>query len=261
MNSNISELFAQLYDLIVPDWPGEMDFYRPLARDAGQRGEAVLEIGCGTGRVALRLAQEGARVVGLDLSSHMLEVARRKSGSLPHVRWEQGDMRSFELGETFGLAIIPGHAFQFMLTPEDQLTCLGCIQPHLNPGGRLVVHLDHQDLGWLSNLSGKRTGVFEEGSQVTHPDTGRLVRSSHAWTYLPSTQTASVVSRWEELGTDGEVTQTWEREPMHLHCVFRFEMEHLLSRAGFEEIRVFGDFYQGELKDQSSEMVWVARRP
>jgi SAM-dependent methyltransferase len=254
-------LIASLYDVTVSDWLGEIDFYRLLAQTAQMRGEAVLEIGCGTGRVALRLAGEGVDLTGLDLSAEMLEVARRKSAGLPDIRWVQGDMRSFDLGRTFGLVIIPGHSFQFMLTPQDQLACLECIRSHLTPGGTLVVHLDHQDVSWLGELSGKLSGIFEPGSQGAHPLTGRVVRSAHAWTYEPATQTARVTSRWEELDAHGRVLQTWERQPLALHCVFRFEMEHLLKRAGYQNMGVYGDFVWGELTSRSSEMVWVAQAP
>jgi len=259
MNQPIPERVAQLYDASVPDWPGEIDFYRQLAAEARSNGQAVLEIACGTGRVALRLAQDGVSVVGIDISAAMLDVAREKSVGMPNVRWVEGDMRSFELDETFGLAIIPGHPFQSMLTPEDQVACLECIRRHLVPGGVLVVHLDHQDVGWLGDLRGDKRGVFEAAEELTHPKTGRPIRTSRAWSYEPSTQTASVVTVWEEIGPAGEVVDRWERGPIRLHCVFRFEMEHLLARVGFEIEAVYGDFYRGELRDESTDMVWVAR--
>lgn len=110
---------SQFYDAAVPDWPGEIDFYRELLADVRQQGGSVLEVACGTGRVAVRLAQEGVRVVGIDRSADFLAGARPKTATLPNVRWEQADMRTFDLGETFTLVIIPGHSFQHMLTPAD----------------------------------------------------------------------------------------------------------------------------------------------
>ena len=263
MVQSVEERAAELYDVSVPDWPGEIDFYRTLAAEATGDGEAVLEVACGTGRVAIRLARDGGRVVGLDLSADMLDVAREKSAGMPNVRWVQGDMRSFDLGETFGLAIIPGHAFQNLLTVEDQVACLECIKRHLVPGGVLVVHLDHQNgdnLGWLGALSGEKKGVFEQVQEVRHPETGRLVHVSRAWSYEASTQTASVVTAWEEIDADGKVVDYWQRGPIALHCVFRFEMEHLLARAGLAVEGLYGDFCQGDLDEDSSEMVWVVRK-
>jgi hypothetical protein len=57
----------------------------------------------------------------------------------------------------------------------------------------------------------------------------------------------------------GKVVDRWERGPTRLHCVFRFEMEHLLARAGFALDALYGDFLRGGLTDRSAEMVWVAR--
>lgn len=251
---------AQLYDASVPDWPGEIDFYRKLTAEAAQRG-AVLEVACGTGRIAVRLAHDGVRVVGLDRSTDFIEGARAKSVGLSNVRWVEGDMRSFDLGESFALVIIPGHSFQFMLTPADQIACLQSIQRHLLPGGRLVVHLDHQDIDWLGELRTAKGGVFEPTKELVHPETKQVMRISEAWSYEPSTQTASVVTRREKFGADGQVVERAERGPTRLHCVFRFEMEHLLARVGFEFEAVYGDFFQGELQDESTEMIWMARTP
>lgn len=263
MVQSVEKQVAELYDVSVPDWPGEIDFYRALAVEAMQDGQAVLEVACGTGRVATRLAQQGGHVVGLDLSPEMLEVAREKSGGLPNLRWVQGDMRSFDLGELFGLAIIPGHAFQNLLTPEDQVACLECVKGHLVPGGRLVVHLDHPNggnLGWLGAVSKEKKGVFGEAQEVRHPETGRLIHVLRAWSYEASTQTASVVTAWEETDANGKVVDYWQRGPIALHCVFRFEMEHLLARVGLVVEGLYGDFFHGDLEDDSSEMVWVARK-
>ncbi len=253
------EFYAQTYDVSVSDWPGEIDFYRELAAEAASDGRAVLEVACGTGRVAIRLARHGAEVVGLDLSAAMLDVAREKSAGMGNMRWVQGDMRSFDLGEAIGLAIIPGHAFQNIVTAADQIACLESIKRHLVPGGVLIVHLDHQDVGWLGDLTGDKGGVFEAAEQFAHPKTGRQIRASRAWSYERSSQTATAETVWEEIRADGRVVGRWETGPIRLHCVFRFEMEHLLARAGFAVEAVYGDFFRQELQDESSEMIWVAR--
>ena len=253
------EFYAQTYDVSVSDWPGEIDFYRELAAEANGDSQSVLEVACGTGRVAMRLSRDGIKVVGLDYSSAMLDVAREKSAGMSNIRWVQGDMRSFELGEAFGLVIIPGQAFHNMLTVADQIACLQSIQRHLVPRGVLVVHLDHQNVSWLGDLRSDKGGGFETAEQFSHPKTGRQTRTSRAWSYEPSTQTAVAQTVWEEIDADGKVTDRWESGPIRLHCVFRFEMEHVLALTGFEVEAVYGDFFQAELTDESEGMVWVAK--
>jgi SAM-dependent methyltransferase len=263
-NPRVAEFYAQTYDESVPDWPGEIDFYRDLASEVKRNGEGLLEIACGTGRVAIRLAQDGTNVMGLDLSQHMLEVAREKSKGINNIRWVLSDMCAFELGETFGLVIIPGHAFQNLNTAQEQVACLQCIYRHLKPGGSLVVHLDHQNVenfGWLGGLVGEKGGVFEPAEQFQHGRTGRQIRTFRAWAYEPATQTAICTTAWEAVAVDGQVVDRWITEPIRLHCVFRFEMEHLLARVGFSMNAVYGDFFRHPLDDKSSNMIWVASKP
>ncbi len=259
MSGAYEELDAALYERYVPEWPGEAAFYGAAAAEAQARGEAVLEVACGTGRVAIPLARQGARVTGLDLSEPMLEVARRHSDGLPNVRWVLGDMRAFDLGERFGLALIPGHAFQNLLTPDDQAACLAAIRQHLLPGGKLIVHLDHQDITWLGAISGPSPGKCEPREEVTHPATGARYRSRRAWSYQRATQTATLIKVWEQLDGDGAVVEQHVSHPIRLHCVFRFEMEHLLHRAGFTVDAVYGNFDGEPLTDDSEQMIWVSR--
>lgn len=253
----VEELAAKLYHHSLPAWQGEFDFYRELAQAAQSIGP-VLEVACGTGRISLDLAQQGRQVTGFDLSKEMLDIARQMSADIGNPRWELADMRDFDLGERYGLVLIPGHSFQFMLTPADQLACLAAIRRHLLPGGRLVVHIDHQDLGWLGGLYKEKGGEFEKSREVPHPESGNPVIVYRAWQYEPSTQTASVSTLWEERDAHGNLAQRWERDPVALHCIFRFEMEHLLSRAGFKVQALYGDFGRSPLNDDSTEMVWVS---
>jgi SAM-dependent methyltransferase len=252
------ELEVQFYDVAVPDWPGEIDFYRAMSADLDP-GASILELGCGTGRVTLQLARKGLSIMGLDVSPSMLTMARGKARDLPNLRWVEGDMRAFDLGERFALIIIPGHSFQFMLAPEDQVACLNCIRRHLAANGNLIVHLDHQNLGWLGELTQGRGTDFELVGEYRSGAIDGSVRKWRAWSYEASSQTASAVSAWEIVGQDGVIRERTEGARKRLHCVFRFEMEHLLARAGFEVVALYGDFSRHELQDLSSEMIWVAR--
>jgi SAM-dependent methyltransferase len=218
----------------------------------------VLELGCGTGRVAIPIAEQGGEVVGLDLSPFIMEIARKKSAGLKNLHWVQGDMRSFELQETFGLITIPGHAFQNLVTVEDQVTCLESIHNHLLPAGKLIIHLDHQSFSWLGDLMGEKGGVFQSSGEFIHPDSSRRVRTWRAWSFEPASQTAIAETIWEVFGTDGQVIERLESGPIRLHCAFRFEIEHFLARCGFNLEAVYGDFLGNELLDDSEEMVWLA---
>ena len=89
-NSNLEEyLHPDLYDLENPDFEPEGLFYLDLARETGG---AVLELGCGSGRLTIPLAQRGLRMTGLEIVPGMLAAAREKAGDLP-IEWVEADAR------------------------------------------------------------------------------------------------------------------------------------------------------------------------
>ena len=253
------DLYAQLYDLRVPDWPGELDFYLYFLSRTPESSQGILEIACGTGRVTLPLSKAGYKMAGLDISTELLEIARKKSAGMADPDWVQADMRTFELKRKFGVVISPGHSFQFMNTPEEQVQCLQQVKRHLIPGGWLILHLDHQDVRWLADLLEQQGEPYKPGSINQHPETHKMFRYSNYWTYEPSTQSATSHCIWEELSSDGSVSGTWRMEPTRLHCAFHSEMEHLLRRCGFTVQTLYGDFNGNPLAENSENMIWVAR--
>src|ERR1700683_2119922 len=118
---------AEFYDYIpTVTVRRDLDFYLSAAREYG---DAILELGCGTGRVLLPLAREGSNVAGLDISEAMLARCRAKlAGEKDEVRrrvqLQCGDMTDFDLDVTFRLIIIPFRPLQHLLEVEQQLTCL-----------------------------------------------------------------------------------------------------------------------------------------
>ena len=94
--------------------------------------------------------------MGLDLSSHMLDICRQKLADEPEevrsrVRLVQADMRDFELSRTFALVTTPFRPFQHLTTVEDQLTCLACIHRHLAPGGKLILDIFNPSLPYMTS--------------------------------------------------------------------------------------------------------------
>ncbi len=257
--TNNENFYVETYDEAVPDWPGEMDFYYALAEEVKASGGSILEIACGTGRVAIRLARTGVRVVGLDFSKEMLAAAQEKSKGMANTRWVQGDMRSFDLGEKFDLALIPGHSFHNLDTAQDQADCLECICRHLKPGGRLVLHLDCPDFAWYGSLMGEMAGVFEDEHEFKHPQSGALVRESKAWTFEPATQSVTCRTKWVELDEKGGVLAERFGELVRLHVIFPFEVEHLLKRSGYDIEATYGDFDRSPFTDKSPQMIWLAK--
>ena len=181
------EEVALRYDAAVPVGAGEVEFYLELAREAADQGLPTLELACGSGRIAVPLAREGGRLGGLDNSPAMLARAREKSAGLAGVEWVEGDMRAFDLGTAFGLAIIPAGSFQLLLTTADQIACLRCVCQHLSPGGRLAFALEHPNMVAMAEWLTQKRGTLQRRPQrdYRHPVTGNQAYSWGSVDYHP----------------------------------------------------------------------------
>lgn len=126
-------LFASLYDHFNA-WDASDDFYLGLARESGGH---VLDVGCGTGRLACRIAREGRPVTGVDPADGMLRVARSREGA-GRVSWIKMPGQALRLTQRFDLIYLTGHAFQALLTDDDAIAMLRMAHDHLATDGRLA---------------------------------------------------------------------------------------------------------------------------
>jgi SAM-dependent methyltransferase len=258
---------AELYD-VVHACRGDLAFWQAIVARAG--GGPVLEIGCGTGRVALALARAGHEVVGLDASSHMIEVARGKLRREPRelrdrVRLLIADMTSFDLGRGVAAIASPFGSFQHLRTVAQQLACLECCRGHLPPGGRLILDLFNPDPVPASLLAGADVpvpgaSVEGEGSVIEAEWTGgRRIRS---WMTVIAHRRAEQISEcevvYEIVAADGASRRL--TESFSLRHLFRYELEHLLARAGFDLVELYGDYDLSSFRDGSLGMIAVAAR-
>lgn len=224
---------------------------------AAVTGGPVLEVGCGTGRVAAALATAGFDVVGVDRSPAMLRLAEERLATLPaavaaRVALVQGDMTSLRLERRFPLIVAPSRVFQFALTTEDQRSALAALKAHLPPDGRLVLDLFDPSLEYVvpGAIFPPRRGV------VVHPRTGNRVE----WEITggePDPARQLVVSDWSarEIGPAGDVLRA-VTERLTLRWTTRSEMRLLVELEGFDIVAEHGDFHGGPPR-YGGEQVWV----
>ena len=124
---------ARFYDL-DNGWTEDRSCCLGLARGC----RSALDLGCGTGDLAIRIAAEtGAEVTGADPAAAMLALARAKPGA-DRVTWVQSPAQRLDLAQSFDLIVMTGHAFQTLLTPADRGAALAAVARHLAPDGRFV---------------------------------------------------------------------------------------------------------------------------
>jgi len=247
--ASYERVLARTYDSVyglIRDPSGDRAFY---VEHAKQSGGPVLELGCGTGRVLLPTALTGVACVGLEASSEMLAVLREKDPPA-NVELVGGRMENFDLGQgRFRLVTAPFRALQHLLDVEAQLATLENVRRHLAPGGAFVFDVFDPKLA--------RMAVLEEpeGPGVAFSHDGKQVRRRESVRRDLTRQVMTVTFRYESDAVDLQgVTQ------IDLRWYYRYELEHLLARAGFGELEFFAGFDKSPWR-AGQETVVVARAP
>lgn len=243
-----AERLASFYDLVYEGVQGDVEWCRRLARDAGG---PILELGCGTGRVAVPLARDGHHVVGLERSPAMLDRARERAraAGVP-LELREGDVRDFAFDETFSLVLILLNTF-LTLEPDERWACLARAREHLSAAGRLVIHVFQPDPEKIVGADGaaRQEGSFDlgEGRRVNVFSSSRatIERTNATWWF-------------DESGPEG-VVRRYERAAT-LHYLYRREAELLFSAAGYEIEAIHGDYDGSPADDRSPRLLIVARR-
>jgi len=125
------------HDVECGSYGADLSLWEELAASGG--GE-VLDLGCGTGRVALHLARRGHPVIGVDVEPELLEALAARAQGLP-VRTLHADARDFELGRRVPLALAPMQTLQLLDGAPDRAACLRRVAAHLEPGGRFAASI------------------------------------------------------------------------------------------------------------------------
>jgi len=255
-----------LYDSFIADYydsspiltrrTQDTAFYTHAAR---QYGDPVLELGCGTGRVTLAIAEAGYRITGLDISERMLERAAEKRAALrkearERIHLVQDDMAQFDLGEKFRTVLIPFRPFQHLLETEQQVACLSCVRKHLGPKGCLIMDFFQTDPERMHDPMFLNESLLAE---YDLPDARHVALSERVAAFHRGLQRNDVEMIFQVTHPGGKkerLVMAWT-----LRYFFRYEVEHLLARCGFRLEAVYGNFDSSPLSDDSPEMIFVAR--
>ena len=207
---------AEFYDLIyarVKDYAAETSQIADLLRKEHPGCKTVLDVACGTGEHARRLAQTaGLRVDGLDLNPELLRIARRKH---PEGRFFEGDMSHFQIPHRYDAITCLFSSIAYALTLERVEQAFACFRDHLATGGLLLLEpwfapgvLDPSS---VSHRVGEASGVRVERTGTTQID-GQISRIRFDYSISDSTGT-HLLSEVHELGlfTSDELLEAFRR--------------------------------------------------
>jgi SAM-dependent methyltransferase len=222
--------WADVYDAWASEMPSEdVPYYVDLVRESEG---PVVELMVGTGRVAIEAVRStGKPLIGIDSSPGMLAIARERAAGLP-LDLRLGDARELELEEPAGLIYVPGRSLLHLRGWHEKRGVFERVAASLRPGGRFAFNafaLDHRVAAELDGVPLERAGVCF---------TNR---------YAPADNRVDIER------ADGARLSLW--------WATRSEWEGLLDVAGLEVGALYGWFDRRPLEDDSSELVFVARRP
>jgi SAM-dependent methyltransferase len=245
---------ARFYDAVYAnkDYAAEAAYVARLLGAHGHDPRSLLELGAGTGRLAVELARGGFRVLGIDASSEMVERANghQRLPDMEEISFLTADATRFRAEQRFDAVIACFHVLNYMATPQALAATFATAAAHLEPGGLFLFDSWH---GPAVRAQGPETRVRDlvvEGASVV-----RIAEPHHD----PARQTVDVRYRFF---IQSPPTKAWEliEETHHLRYLFREDVATACRDAGFELVREEAWLSGAPLDDQTWGACYVARR-
>ena len=251
--------FADIYQVwtdTAASTPANLPFYVDAYLD---EAGPVVELGVGDGRIAVAAALRGRSLIGVDLSTAMLDQCRARAGHagvLDRLTLLNADFRDFQLDEPAGLIALPYHSLGHLVALDDKRRALAQVFSQLRPGGRFIFD------DFLMT-----TSLVSQMRQVQLRAEYQLANGADALLWVTSlvdeaAQSIRVVTWEDEIDSDGTLARRCYRR-LSLSWLEPAQARTLLTDACFVIESCFGDFDRAPFADDDSarEQIWVARRP
>jgi SAM-dependent methyltransferase len=247
-NYYYNKKLVNFYDVFNADYNVDKKFYLKKILNAGG---SVLEIGCGTGRIFCDALKQGADIYGIDQSELMLDKLKEKIEVSEHYRIQAIDALEYISEKKFKLIIAPFRMFMHILTVEDQLKFLKNVYENLAENGEYIFNVFNPDLNRIQ--TGDKENLRFEGEYMP----GRTLKfyDSSKPDLLNQCQHVTFRFKWDENGK-----QNADEFSFPMRYFFRFELQHLVERAGFKSVNMYRDFEYNELNGEIKEFVVVCRK-
>lgn len=233
-----------------------LDFYLDICRVS--KGP-ILELGIGNGRIAIEVARTGVRVIGVDISTEMLNDCRKRSKECNVdglIDLKKGDIRNFSISEKVPLAILPFRTIGHLKSTKERLALFKNVFHALLPGGLFV--FDHYIFNdeWAREHDGirlpmgknedKESGVRTEVWDVYHYHyNNRQIRCE------------IIVEKWDSRG----VMLSSVVNPLTFSWILPEEIRGLVSKSDFVIKNCYGDFNNAPFASNSENQIWILEKP
>jgi SAM-dependent methyltransferase len=240
----------------------DIGFYRSLCQRLAPR--KVLELGCGTGRITVPLAELGFEVAGLDSQPEMLDKAEeRRLQSRAEIRerleFIEGDMRTWSRRSDFDLILIPCSSISHLLSLEGQLAVWKTSHQNLRIGGRFLVEITMPNMASFADSFSvpPRSPIEIDIDSENESDGTRLIRRKTT-RYESHEQLAHIRFLYEKYQF-GRGVET-SIDDFASHVFFPREVQLLFLHTGFQVEETLGDYHGRPLKADSPLIVMIGRR-
>jgi len=226
----------------------DVPFYVEEAKNAAG---PVLELACGTGRIAIPVAQSGVDLVGLDRSSTMLAHARTKAAEAQvNIQWIESDCRQFELGRKFALIFMAFNSMQHLHDQASLAALFAQVRSHLAPGGRFAFDVFNPSIAILGRdpLQRHLEREYED------PDGRGTVALETTAVYDDAAQ-VNRITCYFSLAENKD----FRVEQLHLRCFFPQELNLLVRANGFEIEAKYGNLERKAFASGDMKQVVVCR--
>ena len=200
----------------------EFEYYSNFLKK--YKASSLLELGCGTGDLAMRFIANGFNYIGLDVSKEMLELAKSKNSNTDFI---QGDMRDFQLAKSKQACIISGRSTSYLISDKDVMDCFISINKNIQSGGILCFDcIDASKFLPSINPDKKIVHTAEFGDR-------KFMRESYWSVNADQKQTVKWDSVYYEMGNNNELKEIGEDNSV-VRIFFKEEIYLFLERCNFK---------------------------
>ncbi len=247
---------AEIYDFEWINLKEDIEFVKELAVKSGG---PVLELACGTGRLMFPVAEEGIEIVGLDNSRRMLDIGkvnltRFSKEAQENCTFDYGDMSDFILNRKFPFVFIPFNSFLLLTDKKSQENCLRCVYEHMSDDGFGMVDIFSPNF----SLCAKPVSDIRFLRHFAVPSQEKVVIQ---WEYVErdmANQVLEIDFLYEIYDKKGNVDQKTTHLSMAL--IFRYEMQYMLEKTGFEVIEFYGNYDKSPFSMESPQLIYTFRK-